>query len=59
MIAVQNMEKLVPLKNEALDNPLKFVEKLQRGEEFDFPIPQVVCEVCAAAFSYFLYEINA
>ena len=53
------MEKLVPLKNEALDNPLKFVEKLQRGEEFDFPIPQVVCEVCAAAFSYFLYEINA
>jgi len=45
MIAVSNMEKLIPLKNEALDNPLKFVEKLQRGENLDFPVPQTIAEV--------------
>ena len=50
MIAVSNMEKLIPLKNEALDNPLKFVEKLQRGENLDFPVPQTIAEVCYYKF---------
>lgn len=45
MIAVQNLEKLVPLKKAALESPLEFVEKLQRGEKMDFPIPQVIAEV--------------
>lgn len=45
MIAVQNMEKLIPLKKEALESPLTFVEKLQRGEHLDFPVPQVITEV--------------
>lgn len=45
IIAVQNMEKLLPLKNEALESPLEFVEKLQRGEHMDFPVPQVIAEV--------------
>nr|CAH0101673.1 unnamed protein product [Daphnia galeata] len=45
MIAVQNMEKLIPLKKEALESPLTFVEKLQRGEHLDFPVPQVITEI--------------
>ena len=45
MIAIQNMEKMSPLRNEALKAPLDFVEKLQRGEDFDFPLPQKVAEV--------------
>lgn len=45
MIAVQNMEKLIPLKKEALESPLEFIEKLQRGEQMDFPVPQVIAEV--------------
>ncbi len=45
MIAVQNMEKLIPLKKEALESPLTFVEKLQSGEHLDFPVPQVITEV--------------
>lgn len=44
-IAVQNMEKLLALKNDALKAPLEFVEKLQRGEPMDFPIPQKIAEV--------------
>lgn len=45
IIAVQNLEKLIPLKKEALENPLAFVEKLQKGEKIDFPTPQVIAEV--------------
>lgn len=45
MIAVQNMEKIIPLKKEALESPLTFIEKLQRGENMDFPQPQVIAEV--------------
>ena len=45
MIAVNNMEKLLSLKNEAVKQPLDFVEKLQRGEKLDFPEPQTIAEV--------------
>lgn len=45
MIAVQNMEKIIPLKKEALESPLTFIEKLQRGGNMDFPLPQVIAEV--------------
>ncbi|KAK4021162.1 ZZ-type zinc finger-containing protein 3 isoform X1 [Daphnia magna] len=45
MIAVQNMEKIIPLKKEALESPLTFIEKLQRGENMDFPQPQVIAEI--------------
>lgn len=45
MIAIQNMEKLIPLKKEALESPLEFIEKLQRGEHMDFPAPQIISEV--------------
>ena len=53
MIAVQNMEKLMPLKKEALESPLEFIEKLQRGENMDFPVPQVIAEVCSLYLSYY------
>ena len=45
MIAVQNLEKLEALKTEALKDPLQFVEKLQRGEDLGFPLPQIIPEV--------------
>ena len=51
MIAVQNMEKLMTLKDEALKSPLVFVEKLQSGEKLDFPSPQVVAQVRSGMIS--------
>jgi len=45
MTAVQNMEKLEVLKAEALKDPLKFVEKLQRNEDLGFPPPQIISDV--------------
>ena len=45
MIAIENMEKLEGLKNDALKNALQFVEKLQRGEDLGFPLPQIIPDV--------------
>lgn len=44
-IAVQNMEKLLQLKTDATQQPLEFVEKLQQGQQLDFPQAQTVAEI--------------
>ena len=58
MIAIQNMEKLLVLKNEALKAPLNFVEKLQRGEQLNFPLPQTIAQVCTLISDYFIISPN-
>lgn len=58
MIAVQNMEKLIPLKKEALESPLAFVEKLQRGEHLDFPVPQVIAEVSFKNINFRIWKLK-
>ena len=56
IIAIQNMENLLALKNEALKSPLEFVEKLQRGEPMNFPIPQQIAEVFF--LTIYIYILN-
>lgn len=45
LVAVKNMEMLIPLKSEALKSPLAFIQKLQRGEKINFPVPQEIAQV--------------
>ena len=43
--AVKDLEKLHECQNEALADPIKFVEKLQRGVDMGLPKPQKVIHV--------------
>jgi hypothetical protein len=42
---LQDYDKLLAIQEAALQDPMKFVEKLQRGEDFGIPEPQVIAEV--------------
>jgi hypothetical protein len=40
------------IQEDAMKDPMKFVEKLQRGEDLGIPEPQVIAEVSLSAFEF-------
>ncbi|KAJ9590878.1 hypothetical protein L9F63_016083 [Diploptera punctata] len=43
--AIEDYDKLLSLQEEALRDPMKFVQKLQRGENIGIPSPQIIAEL--------------
>ncbi|XP_021941899.1 ZZ-type zinc finger-containing protein 3 isoform X2 [Zootermopsis nevadensis] len=43
--AIQDYDKLLAIQEAAMQDPMKFVEKLQRGEDLGIPVPQVIEEL--------------
>ncbi|XP_064616211.1 ZZ-type zinc finger-containing protein 3-like [Liolophura sinensis] len=45
MSAIKDLDKLHEMQNTALSEPIGFVEQLQRGQQMNFPRPQLVAEL--------------
>lgn len=43
--AIQDYDKLLTIQKAVLQDPMKFVEKLQRGEDLGIPEPQIIAEL--------------
>lgn len=43
--AIQDYDKLLAIQEDAMKDPMKFVEKLQRGEDLGIPEQQVIAEL--------------
>ncbi|KAK8775426.1 hypothetical protein V5799_031229 [Amblyomma americanum] len=42
---VQDIEKLIEVRDEALEDPIRFVERLQKKEDLGIPVPQLVAPI--------------